>query len=296
MSSPRVAILYYSTWGHIRTMALSIQKGIESAGGSADLYQIDETLSQEILDQMHAPPKSDDPVATTDTLTQYDAFLFGIPTRYGNFPAQWKSFWDATGGLWANGSLYGKHVGVFVSTGTPGGGQESTALNALSTFVHHGMVFVPLGYAKTFEKQTNLEEVHGGSAWGAGTFAGATGERQPTNLEKEIAEIQGSEFYKYLGSSKGGKSGESASKPAAAEESSSSKAGGDSGEASTSAAAAAATSSSSKAEDTTKKATEEAKSTAKDAADSATKKSGGESEPTPAQKKRFSQRLKSIFN
>lgn len=128
-------------------------------------------------------------------LEQYDAFLLGIPTRYGNFPAQWKAFWDATGGQWQSGGFYGKMAGLFISTGTPGGGQESTALAAMSTLAHHGIIYVPFGYAKAFGQLTNLNEVHGGSPWGAGTFAAGDGSRQPTPLELEIAEIQGKTFY-----------------------------------------------------------------------------------------------------
>ena len=90
------------------------------------------------LIQMHAPPKSDYPVIDAAKLQEYDAFLFGIPTRYGNFPAQWKAFWDTTGGQWASGGFWGKFAGVFISTGTPGGGQESTAISAMSTLAHHG--------------------------------------------------------------------------------------------------------------------------------------------------------------
>lgn len=120
---------------------------------------------------MHAPPKSEYPVAEPNTLLNYDAVLFGIPTRYGTFPAQWKAFWDKTGGIWANGGYWGKYVGVFVSTGTLGGGQEITALNAMSTFAHHGMIYVPLGYKTTFAIFSGVEEVRGGSAWGAGTIA-----------------------------------------------------------------------------------------------------------------------------
>jgi NAD(P)H dehydrogenase (quinone) len=194
--APKVAIIYYSLYGHIRTMAEAVRAGVEKAGGHADLYRIQETLPQEVLTKMHAPPKADDPVATLQTLTEYDAFLFGIPTRYGNFPAQWKAFWDQTGGLWAQGALTGKYAGVFVSTGTPGGGQEATVLNSLSTLTHHGIVFVPLGYAHTFPLAANLEEVHGGSPWGAGTYAAADGSRQPTELEKTMATIQGEWFWK----------------------------------------------------------------------------------------------------
>lgn len=125
---------------------------------------------------MHAPPKNSSiPIATPEALTKYDAFLFGIPTRYGNFPGQWKAFWDATGALWASGALYGKYAGVFVSTGTPGGGQESTVLASISTLTHHGIIFVPLGYKNTFAQLANLSEVRGGSPWGAGTFAVSDG-------------------------------------------------------------------------------------------------------------------------
>lgn len=193
--APKIAIIYYSTYGHIRALAQNIQKGIAASGGHADLFQIAETLSPQVLEAIHAPPKSNDPIIAPADLVKYDAFLFGVPTRYGNQPAQWRSFWDATGGLWAQGALYGKYVGLFVSTGTPGGGQEVTALNSLSTFVHHGMIYVPLGYKDTFSLMTNLEEVHGGSPWGAGTFAGADGSRQPTELELEVARLQGKGFF-----------------------------------------------------------------------------------------------------
>lgn len=120
---------------------------------------------------MHAPPKSNYPVATVDTIKDYSAVLFGIPTRYGNFPAQWKAFWDRTGGIWAAGGYWGKYAGLFVSTGTLGGGQESTCIAAMSTLAHHGIIYVPLGYKTVFPMLANLDEVHGGSAWGAGTFA-----------------------------------------------------------------------------------------------------------------------------
>ncbi|KAJ3729516.1 flavoprotein-like protein [Lentinula raphanica] len=195
MSSPKVAIVIYSMYGHIAKLAESVKSGIESAGGSVKIFQIPETLSQDILTMMHAPAKPDYPLIDAAKLTEFDAFLFGIPTRYGNFPAQWKAFWDSTGGLWVQGALSGKYVSVFFSTASLGGGQESTAMNAMSTFVHHGMIFVPLGYAHAFSQLTDLSEVRGGSAWGAGTVAGPKGERQPSALELEIASIQGKHFY-----------------------------------------------------------------------------------------------------
>lgn len=122
---------------------------------------------------MHAAPKDtsvpvlDDPAE----LLKYDGFLLGIPTRYGNMPAQWKTFWDKTGGIWMSGGYAGKYAGVFISNGTLGGGQESTALATMSTLAHHGINFVPLGYTHAFAEITNLKEVHGGSPWGAGTFS-----------------------------------------------------------------------------------------------------------------------------
>ncbi|PKX89701.1 putative NADH-quinone oxidoreductase Pst2 [Aspergillus novofumigatus IBT 16806] len=193
--APKVAIVFYSMYGHILKLAEAEKKGIESAGGQADIFQIAETLSEDVLAKMHAPPKSSYPVIEADTLKDYDAVLFGIPTRYGNFPAQWKAFWDRTGGIWASGGYWGKYAGLFVSTGTLGGGQESTAIAAMSTLAHHGFIYVPLGYKTVFPQLANLEEIHGGSAWGAGTFAGADGSRQPTELELSIAEAQGKAFY-----------------------------------------------------------------------------------------------------
>ncbi|KAL4967965.1 putative NADH-quinone oxidoreductase Pst2 [Aspergillus stella-maris] len=197
--APKVAIVFYSLYGHVEKLAQAELKGIQAAGGSADLFQIAETLPEEVLQKMHAPPKSSTPVLSKpEQLLEYDAVLFGIPTRYGNFPAQWKAFWDRTGGIWATGGYWGKYAGIFVSTGTLGGGQESTAIAAMSTLTHHGFLYVPLGYKTTFPLLSNLEEVHGGSPWGAGTFAGADGSRQPTALELEIAESQGKAFYEHV--------------------------------------------------------------------------------------------------
>ncbi|ODV59749.1 flavoprotein WrbA [Ascoidea rubescens DSM 1968] len=192
----KVAILAYSMYGHIFTLADSLKKGVESAGGTADIYQLPETLSEETLQLLHAPEKPFDiPIATLETLQSYDSFLFGIPTRFGNVPAQWKSFWDSTGALWANGALHGKTVGFFVSTGTPNGGQETTVRNSISMVAHHGMIYIPLGYKGVMPQLSNLDEVHGGSPWGAGTLAGADGSRKPSELELKVAFIQGLEFY-----------------------------------------------------------------------------------------------------
>jgi NAD(P)H dehydrogenase (quinone) len=120
--------------------------------------------------KMHAPPKSEYPVADATALEKYDAFLFSIPTQYGNFPAQWKAFWDSTRKQWSTGAFWGKYAGIFVSISGMGGGQESTAISAMSTLTHHGIIYVPLGYKTAFPVLANLSEVRGGSPWGAGTF------------------------------------------------------------------------------------------------------------------------------
>jgi len=196
--APKVAIVFYSMYGHIQTLAEAEKEGLAKAGIEADMYQVAETLPQEVLTKMYAPPKSDLPTIDAATLAKYDAFLFGIPTRYGNYPAQFKTFWDSTGQQWATGGYHGKYAGVFISTASAGGGQESTAIAAMSTFAHHGMIYVPLGYGKAFAQLTNLEEARGGSPWGAGTFAAGDGSRKPSALELEVARIQGEEFGKIL--------------------------------------------------------------------------------------------------
>ncbi|KAH3674239.1 hypothetical protein WICMUC_003481 [Wickerhamomyces mucosus] len=193
--APKVAIIIYTLYGHIASLAEAEKRGIEQAGGEATIFQIPETLSDDILIKLHAPTKPNYPIATIETLVEFDAFLFGIPTRFGNFPAQWKSFWDSTGSLWANGSLHGKVAGIFVSTGTLGGGQEVTILNSISTLTHHGIIYIPLGYKNAFGQLTDLSEVHGGSPWGAGLLAGGDGSRLANELELKIGEIQGKTFY-----------------------------------------------------------------------------------------------------
>lgn len=184
-------------YGHIRQLAEAEKKGIEKAGGTVDLFQIPETLSPEVLTKMHAPGQPSDIalLSNPDTLEAYDGFLLGIPTRFGNFPAQWRAFWDKTSGQWQSGGYHGKLAGVFISNATLGGGQESTAIAAMSTLAHHGIIFVPFGYARAPELLMDLTEIHGGSPWGAGTFTGPTGARQPSAKELEMAEIQGAYFY-----------------------------------------------------------------------------------------------------
>ncbi|KAK5465379.1 flavodoxin-like fold protein [Exophiala xenobiotica] len=197
--APKVAIIYYSMYGHVAKLAEAEKKGIEAAGGSADVFQIEETLPGDVLSKMYAPAQDKSiPFATPEIMKTYDAFLFGIPTRYGTYSAQWKTFIDKLGQLWMSGALYGKYFGLFVSTATAGGGQETTCINALSCWVHQGMIYVPLGYATTFQLLSDLNEVRGGSPWGAGTFASGDGSRQPSAKELELAEAQGKGFYEHV--------------------------------------------------------------------------------------------------
>lgn len=191
----KIAIVHYSTYGHVATLAELIKQGIEHAGlVSADILQVPETLPSSVLEKLHAPPKPAYKVATAASLTEYDALVFGYPTRFGTVPAQMSEFLATLGGLWASGGLHGKPVAIFTSTSSPGGGQETTLRNFLSYIAHHGMIYVPLGYGRAFAQLTNLDEVHGGTPYGALTFAGADGSRQVSALEKEIAFIQGETF------------------------------------------------------------------------------------------------------
>lgn len=188
----KVAIIYYSTYGHVAALARAVKRGIDAVDGvEGVLYQVPETLSPEILAKMHAPPKADDvPIATNDVLVEADGFVFGFPTRFGMMAAQMKAFFDATGGLWQKGALAGKAAGLFTSTASQGSGQETTILTAITQLAHHGMIYVPAGYGAG-EAMFTLTEAKGGSPWGAGTFAGPTGARQPSDIELLQAEFQG---------------------------------------------------------------------------------------------------------
>lgn len=192
----KIAIVIYSMYGHIASLAETEKKGILSSVPDAEvtIFQVPETLSDDILAKMGAPPKKDYPIITPGKLAEHDAFLFGLNTRFGNISAQMKSFLDSTGGLWATGDLAGKLVGCFESSGT--GTNAVTIINNLSFFVHHGCIFVPLGYAAAFGELTDLSVAKGGTAWGAGTIAGPTGQLQPNEVEQKIAHIQGAEFAK----------------------------------------------------------------------------------------------------
>jgi NAD(P)H dehydrogenase (quinone) len=187
------AVVYYSMYGHIRTMA---QAAVEAAGKvpgvTAQLYRVPETLSEDILGKMGAldaaKAQADVPVATPEILGAADAILFGTPTRFGNMTGQMRQFLDSTGGLWMKGALVGKPAGVFTSSGTQHGGQESTILTFLPTLLHQGMVVVGLPYS--FTGQMGVDEIVGGSPYGASTIAGPDGARQPSQRDLDGVRFQ----------------------------------------------------------------------------------------------------------
>ncbi|OWM77620.1 hypothetical protein CDL15_Pgr017018 [Punica granatum] len=180
-------------YGHVARLAKEIKKGAESVVGvEAKLWQVPETLPEDVLAKLSAPPKSDVPIISPDQLPEADGLIFGFPTRFGMMASQSKAFFDATGGLWRTQKLAGKPAGIFCSTGSQGGGQETTALTAITQLTHHGMIFVPIGY--TFGAgMSEIQQPKGGTPYGAGTFAG-DGSRQPTELELAQAFHQGKYF------------------------------------------------------------------------------------------------------
>ncbi|KXN67899.1 putative 1,4-benzoquinone reductase [Conidiobolus coronatus NRRL 28638] len=193
----KVAIPYYSTYGHIHQLAKAIKEGADKVPNvDAKLYRIPETLPKEILEKIHAAPPTSDPEITTDILAAADGFLFGYPTRFGSFPSQVKSFIDSTGALWATKALYGKFAGTFVSSNSQHGGQETTHLALINWLAHNAISYVPLGYAS--DHINNDKVITGGSPYGASTIAGENGSRQPTDLDLETARIQGENFAKLV--------------------------------------------------------------------------------------------------
>ena len=186
----KVLVLYYSTYGHVEQMAQAVAEGARSvAGAQVDLKRVPETVPREIAQTHGFKLEQAAPVAQPAELANYDAIIFGTPTRYGNMASQMGSFIDQTGGLWASGALIGKVGSVFASTATQHGGQESTLLAFHTMLLHHGMVVVGLPYSAA--QQMSIDEITGGSPYGATTIAGGKGERQPSANELEMARFQG---------------------------------------------------------------------------------------------------------
>lgn len=186
----KVLVVYHSIWGHIERMAQAQAQGVrEVPGAVAQVKRVAETMSDEALAAIGAKRDQAAPVARPDELADYDAVIFGTPTRFGNMTGQMRTFLDQTGALWARGALVGKAGSVFTSSGTQHGGQESTILSFHLTLLHHGMVIVGLPYSEA--RQTGLDEIKGGSPYGASTIAGAKGERFPSEQELAMARYQG---------------------------------------------------------------------------------------------------------
>jgi NAD(P)H dehydrogenase (quinone) len=193
-NSMKVLVLYYSTYGHIHQMAKAVAEGAAQVpGAKVELRRVPETLPHDVLEKMGAVEAqkafSDVPICTLEELASADAVIFGTPTRFGNMCGQMRQFLDATGQLWMEGALVGKVGSVFAATATQHGGQESTLLSFHTTVLHHGMVVVGLPYA--FQGQMRIDEITGGSPYGATTIAGTKGERMPSENELEAARFQG---------------------------------------------------------------------------------------------------------
>jgi NAD(P)H dehydrogenase (quinone) len=190
----KILVLYYSSYGHIETMAEAVAEGARSAGATVDIKRVPELVPADVAKASHFKTDQKAPVAAVNDLADYDAIIFGAPTRFGNMAAQMKNFLDQTGGLWAQGKLVGKVGSVFTSTATQHGGQESTILSTHTVLLHHGMVIVGLPYA--WAGQTRIDEITGGSPYGASTIAGGDGSRQPSANELEGARWQGAHVAK----------------------------------------------------------------------------------------------------
>lgn len=185
----KVLVLYYSTYGHIEQMANAVAEGARTAGAEVVVKRVPETVPEEIASKAHFKLQQDAPIATVDELPTYDAIIVGAPTRYGRMPSQMAAFLDQTGGLWARGALHGKVGGAFTSTATQHGGQETTLFSIITNLLHFGMVVVGLPYS--YAPQMTLDEIVGGSPYGASTIAGGQGQRQPSELELGGARHQG---------------------------------------------------------------------------------------------------------
>ncbi|MBU9611819.1 NAD(P)H:quinone oxidoreductase [Burkholderia multivorans] len=186
----KVLVLYYSSYGHVETMAQQVAEGAKSVPGvEVTLKRVPETIPADQAKAIGIKTDQAAPVATVDELANYDAILFGTPTRFGNMAGQMRTFLDQTGGLWMKGALVGKIGSVFASTGTQHGGQETTITSFHTTLLHHGMVIVGVPYACS--GLVKMNEITGGTPYGATTLAGADGSRQPSANELDIARYQG---------------------------------------------------------------------------------------------------------
>ncbi|GGY92635.1 NAD(P)H:quinone oxidoreductase [Pseudoduganella plicata] len=187
---PKVLVLYYSSYGHIEQMAQAVAEGARAEGANVDIRRVPETVPNEIAVSAHFKLDQQAPVAKVAELEHYDAIVIGAPTRYGRMPSQMAAFLDQTGGLWARGALNGKVGAAFTSTATQHGGQEQTLFSIITNLLHFGMTIVGLPYSH--QGQMTVDEIVGGSPYGASTIAGGQGQRQPSEIDLAGARHQGS--------------------------------------------------------------------------------------------------------
>lgn len=186
----KVLVLYHSFYGHIEAMAEAVAKGAREVGGAkVEIKRVPETMPADVFAKAGGKANQAAPIAQPAELANYDAIVFGTPTRFGNMTGQMRNFLDQTGALWMSGALVGKVGSIFTSSATQHGGQESTILTFIPTLMHHGMIVVGLPYAE--QRQMGLDEIKGGSPYGASTIAGASGERMPSEQELGMAAFQG---------------------------------------------------------------------------------------------------------
>ncbi|WWD09895.1 NAD(P)H:quinone oxidoreductase, type IV [Kwoniella europaea PYCC6329] len=197
-TQPIIAVVFYSTYGHIGALAEKVIEGAKSTGAIVKPYFIEETLPKEVLEKMYAGgslnPKY--PLATPEALKEADGIIIGAPTRYGRVPAQVSALFDRTGGLWATGGLVGKFVSMFTSTAGQHSGHETTITTTFPFFAHHGLVYVPIGYSNPLVGE--IGSVQGGSPYGASTVVASDGHLQPTENDLAVAEHQGRYFSNFV--------------------------------------------------------------------------------------------------
>ena len=185
----KVLVLYYSSYGHIETMAKAVAEGARETGATVDIKRVPELVPAEVAKASHFKLDQDAPVARVEELADYDAIIVGTGTRFGRMSSQMANFLDQAGGLWARGALNGKVGGAFTSSATQHGGQEVTLFSILTNLMHFGLITVGLPYS--FQGQMTLDDIVGGSPYGATTIAGSDGSRAPSKIELDGARFQG---------------------------------------------------------------------------------------------------------
>ncbi len=185
----KVLVLYYSSYGHIETMAYAMAEGARAAGATVDVKRVPENVPEAVAKASYFKLDQAAPIATPDELANYDAIIVGAPTRFGRMPSAMGSFWEQAGGLWATGKLVGKVGAAFASSATQHGGNEATLFSIITNLLHFGLIIVGLPYSHA--GQMSIEGIVGGAPYGATTVAGGQGQRQPSDIELEGARHQG---------------------------------------------------------------------------------------------------------